>query len=44
MSPDDTAQQNIATAYSLYGGALAQSPPYRFGTMNDIGQWIYIEI
>ena len=35
LSPDDTAQAEIAAAYSRYGGAFKSSPAYKYGTMND---------
>lgn len=35
LSPDDTAQNNVAAAYSRYGGGWEHSQPYKYGTMND---------
>jgi hypothetical protein len=37
LSPDDTAQSSIGSAYSRYGGGWSASEPYDFGTMNDLG-------
>jgi hypothetical protein len=37
LSPDDTAQSSIGSAYSRYGGGWSASDPYNFGTMNDLG-------
>lgn len=35
-SPDDSAQQEIAAAYSSYGGGWSRSPPYQYGDMNSV--------
>jgi hypothetical protein len=35
-SPDDIAQDEIAAAYSFYGGGWAGSEPYNYGNMNDL--------
>jgi hypothetical protein len=35
LSPDDTAQAEIASAYSRFGGSFSVSPAYKYGTMND---------
>jgi len=35
FSPDDLAQDTIASAYSRYGGGWSASNPYDYGTMND---------
>ena len=37
LSPDDTAQKNVAAAYSRYGGGWQHSKAYNYGTMNDMG-------
>jgi hypothetical protein len=36
VSPDDEAQNQIATAYSHYGGGWSQSAPYLVGPMDQI--------
>ena len=40
LSPDDTAQNQIAAAYSRFGGGWNQSPPYTYGTMNDLVYYV----
>jgi hypothetical protein len=35
-SPDDTSQSQIAAAHSRYGGGWDTSPPYVYGTMDQI--------
>lgn len=40
LSPDDTAQDRIAGAYSRYGGGWSTSKPYQFGTMNDLVYYV----
>ena len=39
-SPDDTAQHDIASAYSQYGGGWTESHNYDFGTMNDLVYYV----
>jgi len=39
-SPDDTAQHDIASAYSQYGGGWTESHNYEFGTMNDLVYYV----
>ena len=39
-SPDDRAQNEIASSYSRYGGGWTQSPMYKFGTMNDLVYYV----
>ncbi|KAL7580141.1 hypothetical protein ACA910_012898 [Epithemia clementina (nom. ined.)] len=34
ISPDDTVQQQVAAAYSRYGGSWQGTPPYKYGPMN----------
>ena len=36
LSPDDVAQNQIAAAYSRFGGGWSHKPPYKYGTMNDL--------
>jgi hypothetical protein len=40
FSPDHTAQDSIASAYSRYGGGWGQSSPYNYGTMNDLVYYV----
>lgn len=39
-SPDDVAQESIASAYSRYGGGWSKSKPYQYGTMNDMVYYV----
>lgn len=39
-SPDDTAQHDIAQAYSQFGGGWDESTPYKYGTMNDLVYYV----
>lgn len=39
-SPDDIAQETIASAYSRYGGGWSKSKPYQYGTMNDLVYYV----
>ena len=39
-SPDHTAQDSIASAYSRYGGGWSKSKPYNYGTMNDLVYYV----
>jgi hypothetical protein len=36
LSPDDTAQKEIASAYSRFGGGFTHSRPYKYGNMNEL--------
>ncbi len=40
FSPDDVAQEVIASAYSRYGGGWSKSKPYQYGTMNDLVYYV----
>lgn len=40
FSPDDLAQEGIASAYSRYGGGWSKSKPYQYGTMNDLVYYV----
>jgi hypothetical protein len=40
FSPDDVAQETIASAYSRYGGGWSKSKPYNYGTMNDLVYYV----
>lgn len=40
FSPDDIAQEVIASAYSRYGGGWNASKPYEYGTMNDLVYYV----
>jgi len=35
-SPNDTAQSLIAGAYSRFAGGWSSTPPYKYGSMNDL--------
>ena len=40
FSPDDEAQNQIAAAYSRFGGGWSTSKPYQYGTMNDLVYYV----
>lgn len=40
FSPDDVAQEVVASAYSRYGGGWSKSKPYQYGTMNDLVYYV----
>jgi hypothetical protein len=40
LSPDDEAQNQVAAAYSRFGGGWSTSKPYAYGTMNDMVYYV----
>lgn len=40
LSPDDESQNQIAAAYSKYGGTWDGTRPYEYGTMNDMVYYV----